>query len=91
MAKISWNPRGHGESEAPVAWGCTIFMREDGAFETDFKGETGFLMMKAAMDALQRLDNLRREPAYDFGRGTMDKWVEPPAFTGSSRRARRTK
>jgi len=91
MAKISWNPRGNGAPEAPVAWGCTIFMREDGAFETDFKGETGLLIMKAAMDALHSLDRLRREPACNFGHGALDKWVEPPAFTGSPRRARRTK
>lgn len=33
-----------------------MFMREDGTFETDFKGETGFQMMKAIMDALSMDD-----------------------------------
>lgn len=91
MAKISWNPRGGSASEAPVAWGCTLFMREDGTFETDFKGETGFLMMKAAMDALQRLDNMRREPAYNFGRESADDWAEPPTFTDRPKRTRRAR
>lgn len=91
VAKISWNPRGGSASEAPVAWGCTLFMREDGTFETDFKGETGFLMMKAAMDALQRLDNMRREPAYNFGRESADDWAEPPPLTESPKRTRRSK
>jgi hypothetical protein len=45
-----------------------VLMREDGTLETDFKGETGFQMMKAAMEALHTIDRLRREPAYDFGR-----------------------
>lgn len=89
MAKISWNPR--GGSEAPVVWGCTVLMREDGSFETDSKGETGHLMLKAAIEALRRLDTLRREPAYDFGRGASDHLVEPSPFTERPKRTRRSK
>jgi hypothetical protein len=44
-------------------------MRADGSFETQFEGETGFQMMKAAMEALHMIDRLRREPAHDFGAG----------------------
>ena len=45
MAKISWNPKGKtkGQPLSPIAWGCYIYMREDGSFETEFKGETGFI------------------------------------------------
>ena len=52
MAKISWNPksRAKGQKPSPIAWGCYVYMREDGSFETEFKGETGFLMMKAAVE-----------------------------------------
>jgi hypothetical protein len=71
MAKITWNPKGSAKSKnsSPIAWSCHVFMREDGTFETDFKGETGFQMMKAAMETLHTIDRLRREPAYDFGAG----------------------
>ena len=70
MAKITWNPKGTANSKnpSPIAWSCLVFMREDGTFETDFKGETGFQMMKAAMETLRTIDRLRRERAYDFGR-----------------------
>jgi len=70
MAKITWNPKGSANSKnpSPIAWSCLVFMREDGTFETDFKGETGFQMMKAAMETLRTIDRLRRERAYDFGR-----------------------
>jgi hypothetical protein len=91
MAKISWNPRGGGSSEAPVVWGCTVLMREDGSFETDSKGETGHLMLKAAIDVLRRLDTLRREPAYDFGRSASDELAEPPPSTDKPKRTRRRK
>lgn len=41
MAKISWNPKGRvkGRKPLPIAWGCYVYMREDGTFETE-------LMMK---------------------------------------------
>jgi hypothetical protein len=70
MARITWNPKGLAKSktQSPIAWSCHVFMREDGTFETDFQGETGFQMMKAAMDTLHAINLLRREPAYDFGR-----------------------
>jgi len=70
MARITWNPKNSASNKnpSPIAWSCLVFMREDGSFETDFKGETGFQMMKAAMDTLHAIDRLRREPAYDFGR-----------------------
>jgi len=70
MAKITWNPKGSAENktQSPIAWSCHVLMREDGTLETDFKGETGYQMMKAAMEALYTIDRLRREPAYDFGR-----------------------
>jgi hypothetical protein len=42
-------------------------MREDGSFETEFKGETGFQMMKAAIDTLHAINRLRAEPACNFG------------------------
>ena len=71
MARITWNPKSSakGTKPSPIAWGCLVFMREDGTFETDFKGETGFQMMKAAMETLHAIDRLRREQAYDFGAG----------------------
>jgi hypothetical protein len=47
-------------------------MREDGPFEPQFKGETGFMMMKGAMDVLHTIDRLRSEPAYDWGRSTIE-------------------
>ena len=70
MAKIMWNPKGSANSKnpPPIAWSCHVLMREDGTLETDFKGETGFQMMKAAMETLRAIDRLRRERAYDFGR-----------------------
>lgn len=69
MAKITWNPKGpaDGKNQSPMVWGCHLFLREDGTFEMDFKGETGFQMAMAAMDALHRIDRVRREQAYDFG------------------------
>jgi hypothetical protein len=41
MAKISWNPKGRakGHKPSPIAWGCYVYMREDGGFETEFKGK----------------------------------------------------
>ena len=62
MAKISWNPKARvkGQKPSPIAWSCHVYMREDGSFETEFKGETGFLMMKAAVDVLHTIDRLRR-------------------------------
>jgi hypothetical protein len=80
MAKISWNPksRAKGQKPSPIAWGCYVYMREDGSFETEFKGETGFLMMKAAVDVLHTIDRLRREPAYDFGNPTYREF-DPPS------------
>lgn len=79
MAKISWNPKPkvRGAPPAPIAWGCYVYMREDGSFETEFKGETGLMMMKAAMDALHTIARLRSEPAYDWGRSTADDF-DPP-------------
>jgi len=70
MAKIMWNPKGSANSKnpPPIAWSCHVLMREDGTLETDFKGEAGFQMMKAAMETLRAIDRLRRERAYDFGR-----------------------
>lgn len=69
MAKIMWNPQGPSKeaSESPIVWGCHVFMREDGTLETDFKGETGFQMMKAAIEALHMIERLRREQPYGFG------------------------
>lgn len=82
MAKISWNPksRAKGQKPSPIAWGCYVYMREDGSFETEFKGETGFLMMKAAVDVLHTIDRLRREPAYDFANPAYREF-EPPGST----------
>jgi hypothetical protein len=79
MAKISWNPKGNakGKAPSPIAWGCYIYMREDGSFETDFKGQTGLEMMRGAMDVLHAIDRLRSEPAYDWGRSAMDAF-DPP-------------
>ena len=79
MAKISWNPKGttKGQPLSPIAWGCCIYMREDGSFETEFKGETGFMMMKGAMDALHAIERVRSEPASDWGRSTMEDF-DPP-------------
>jgi len=69
MAKVSWNPAAtsNRQSESPVVWGCHVFMREDGSFETEFKGETGSQMMKAAIDTLHTINRLRAEPACNFG------------------------
>lgn len=69
MAKVSWNPKATSGShnESPVVWGCHVLMREDGSFETEFKGETGFQMMKAAVDTLHAINRLRAEPACNFG------------------------
>ncbi|MBB5356851.1 hypothetical protein HDE76_000033 [Rhodanobacter sp. ANJX3] len=71
MARVTWNPKGSTNSKnlSPIAWSCLVSMREDGTFETDFKGETGFQMMKAAMETLRAIDRVRRESAYDFGAG----------------------
>jgi hypothetical protein len=71
MARVKWNPKKEVSTEAlsPVVWACEVFMRADGTFETSFKGQTGFAMMKAAVDALHSIDRIRREPAYDFGAG----------------------
>ena len=79
MAKISWNPKGtvRGKAPSPIAWGCYVYMREDGSFATEFKGETGFQMMTAAMDALRSIDRVRREPAYDWGASVAQDF-DPP-------------
>lgn len=42
-------------------------MREDGSFSSEFKGETGNMMMSAAIDALHKIRRLRDEPACAFG------------------------
>lgn len=69
MPKIKWNSPEHPELGAsPVVWSCSIAMRADGSMETDFRGETGLQMFKAAMETLQMIDRLRAEPAYSFGR-----------------------
>jgi len=39
---------------------------EDCTFETDFKGETDFQMMKAGMEMLRTIYHLRREPVTDL-------------------------
>jgi hypothetical protein len=69
MAKIKWNPKdvANNEVSSPVVWACHILMREDGSFETEFKGETGFQMLRAAFDALRAIDRLRSEPPCNFG------------------------
>jgi len=69
MAKIAWNPKGSvkGKDPSPIAWGCNVFMRQDGTLEMEVIGETGQQMMKAAMDALHAIHRLRQEPAYNFG------------------------
>ncbi len=71
MARVTWNPKDSARSEnpSPIPWSCHGLMRENGTFETNFKGETGFQMMKAAMETLRTIDRLRRERAYDFGAG----------------------
>lgn len=70
MAKIRWNQGAdaEGAEPPPIVWSCSVAMRADGSLETQFDGETGFQMMKAAVDALHMIDRLRQEPAYDFGR-----------------------
>jgi hypothetical protein len=70
MATITSNPKNSASNRSlsPIAWSCLVFMREDGSFETDFKGETGFQMMRAAMETLHAMDRLRNEPAFNFGR-----------------------
>jgi hypothetical protein len=69
MAKISWNPKGRpkGQPPAPVAWSCYIYMREDGSFSSEFKGETGHMMMMAAIDVLHKIRSLRQELPCTFG------------------------
>ncbi len=67
MAKITWNPKTSTQSKSPIAWGCSIFMRQDGTLEMNIKGQTGQQMMKAAMDELHAIHRLRQEPAYGFG------------------------
>lgn len=70
MPKVKWNPQPSSErvEQSPIVWSCFVAMRADGTFETEFNGATGFQMFKAAMDALQTIDQIRNEPAYDFGR-----------------------
>lgn len=69
MAKISWNPKVavKGKKPSQIVWGCFVYMREDGSFETEFKGETGHMMMSAAIDVLHKIRRLREEPACTFG------------------------
>jgi hypothetical protein len=69
MARVKWNPekKSPDKEPLPVVWGCEVFMRANGTFETFFKGQTGFEMMKAAVEALHAIERLRMEPAYDFG------------------------
>jgi hypothetical protein len=69
MARIKWNPKGStkGENPSPIAWGCSIFMRQDGTLEMEVTGQTGQQMMKAAMGELHAIHRLRQEPAYNFG------------------------
>lgn len=69
MAKISWNskPTVKGQPLSPIAWGCYIYMREDGSFASEFKGETGYKMMNAAIDVLHKIRLLREEPPCTFG------------------------
>lgn len=78
MAKISWNPkkRVKGQPLAPIAWGCYVYLREDGTFESEFKGATGFMMMSAAIDALHKIRDLRAELPYNFGAPPDD--FDPP-------------
>lgn len=69
MAKISWNPKPtiKGQPLSPIAWGCYIYMRENGSFSSEFKGETGHMMMMAAIDVLHKIRNLRQELPCTFG------------------------
>lgn len=78
MAKISWNPKDavKGQPLSPIAWGCYIYMREDGSFSSEFKGETGNMMMSAAIDALHKIRRLREEPACTFGLSSEE--FDPP-------------
>ena len=57
-----------GRKAVPVCLGMRG-VHEGGrhVFETFFKGQTGFEMMKAAVEALRNIERLRMEPAYDFG------------------------
>lgn len=79
MAKISWNPKSRvkGQPLSPIAWGCYIYIRDDGSFETEFKGETGLMMMSAAIDVLHKIKRLREELPYDFGAPSDD--FDPPS------------
>jgi hypothetical protein len=64
MARVKWNPekKSPDKEPLPVVWGCELFMRANGTFETFFKGQTGFEMMKAAVEALHAIEQLRRSP-----------------------------
>lgn len=71
MTRVKWNPKAKAQEGelSPVVRACEVPMRDDGTFKTSFNGRTGFAMMKATVDAAHIIDQIRREPAYDFGVG----------------------